>query len=60
MKEARPRTYVRTMGSGLKSAAGRTNGTHTYFGARKNLNRPEPSMPKLKCLEEPPLEELSK
>ena len=60
MKEARPGTYVRTMGSGLKGVIGRTTGTHTNFGARKNLNRPKPSMPKLKCLEEPPLEEPSK
>lgn len=48
-KEARPGTYVRTKRS-----------AHTNFGARKTLNRPEPSMPKLKCLEEPPLEEPSK
>ena len=54
MKEARPGTYTRTKLSVLKNVISRTTGTYTNYGARKNLNRPMPSMPKLKCLEEPP------
>ena len=60
MNKARPGTYVRTKRSVLKNVISRTTGRYTNYGARKNLNRPEPSMPKLKCLEEPLPEELSK
>jgi len=55
MKEAsaRPGTYPRTKRTVLKNVVSRMTGKYTNYGARKNHNRPEPSMPKLKCLEQP-------
>ena len=53
---ARPGTYARTQRTLLKTVVSRVTGKYTNYGGPKNRNRPEPSMPKLKCLEEPPPE----
>jgi hypothetical protein len=46
------RTYVRNKRTVLKSV-GVSTGTHTAGGLPKTPRRPQPSMPRYKCLEFP-------
>jgi hypothetical protein len=50
---ARPGAYVRTKRTTLKNLVSRATGNYTQGGRPKNRERRQPSMPKLKCLEEP-------
>ena len=53
MNKSHPGSYVRTKRSLLKNMVSRTTGKFTNYGAPKNISRPQPSMPKFKCLEDP-------
>ena len=52
MKKAYPNA-PRTLRPVLKSALTRATGKYTMYGTLKRRDRPEPSMPKFKCLAKP-------